>query len=227
MKAEVVGLIPVRAGSQRVKGKNFIEFSAGRSLLEIKIDHLKRAGCFDAIYVSSDSDQAKRRAEERGVEFLPREARMCGTQVYLSEVVDYIMNTIPGNPIVVWALVTSPLFSNFAPAVQKFLEVQDRHDSLLTVYPKKSFFLNKHGRGINYNPGYWHPYSQQLETYYEVTGACYIGRKSDMLKWSYWFGPKPFLFEVSTGEAVDVDTSEDFQFAKKLYEVTAHEPQQV
>ncbi len=84
---------------------------------------------------------------------------------------------------------------------------------------EKSFFLNKYGKGINYNPGYWHPYSQELETYYEVTGACYIGLKSDMLKWKYWFGPKPYLFEVSKTEAIDVDTKEDFEFARKLYKL--------
>ena len=84
---------------------------------------------------------------------------------------------------------------------------------------KKSFFLNEHGRGINYNPGWWHPYSQQLETYYEVTGACYIGVKSDMLKWNYWFGVKPFLFEVSSLESVDVDTQADYEFARKIYKV--------
>jgi len=129
------------------------------------------------------------------------------------------MNTIPGDPIVVWALTTSPLFSRFSEAVNAFHSNIGEKDSLVAVLPKRSFFLNKHGRGINYNPGYWHPYSQQLETYYEVTGACYIGRKSDMLKWSYWFGPNPYLFEVTDYESVDVDTESDFNFAKKLYKV--------
>jgi len=216
-KDEVVGLIPIREGSQRIKGKNFIDFAEGKSIFEIKIDHLKKADCFDHIYVSSDSEKAKKIALDKEVEFLSRASRMCQSDVYLSEVIEHIMTTIPGDPIVVWALATSPLFSNFDKAVKKFLEVSKDHDSLVAVLPKRSFFLNKHGRGINYNPGYWHPYSQQLETYYEVTGACYIGRKSNMLKWSYWFGPKPYLFEVNNYQSVDVDTPKDFKFAHKLY----------
>ena len=53
-----------------------------------------------------------------------------------------------------------------------------------------------------------------------MTGACYIGLKSNMLKWSYWFGPKPYLFEVSPLESIDVDTQQDFELAQKLYTLT-------
>lgn len=219
MKKETVALIPVREGSQRVKGKNFIEFSGGRSLLDIKIDQLKKAGCFDKIYISSDSKRVQEIAKKNKVEFLKRDSLMCQADVLLSDVITHIMTTIPGDPIVTWALVTSPLFSNFAPAVKRFHEMKNKHDSLVAVLPKKSFFLNAHGRGINYNPGWWHPYSQQLETYYEVTGACYIGAKNDMIKWNYWFGVKPFLFEVSSLESVDVDTQADYEFAQKIYKV--------
>ncbi len=219
MKKEIAALVPVREGSQRVKGKNFIEFAGGKSLLDIKIDQLKNAGCFDKIYISSDSPRVEAIAKKNKVEFLKRDTRMCQADVLLSDVITHVITTIPGDPIVTWALVTSPLFTNFAPAVKKFLHMQKEKDSLVAVLPKKSFFLNEHGRGINYNPGWWHPYSQQLETYYEVTGACYIGVKSDMLKWNYWFGVKPFLFEVSSLESVDVDTQADYEFARKIYKV--------
>jgi len=217
-KQKIVALVPVREGSQRVKGKNFITFADGRSLLEIKIDALKEAGCFDHIYVSSDSERAREIAEANGVEFLLRAERMCQADVIWSDVVEHVMSTIPGNPLVAWALTTSPMFRNHRGAVEKFLEVQGEHDSLVAVEKKKSFFLNGHGRGVNFNPGLWHPYSQQLEPWYEVTGACYIGRKSDMQSWKYWFGINPYLFEVSSAEAVDVDTEDDYRFAQLLYE---------
>ena len=214
---DIVALIPVREGSQRVKNKNFIDFAGRRSLLDIKIDDLKQAGCFDRIYISSDSDRAKQIAKENGIDFLERATEMCQSSVIWADVVEHIMSTIPGNPVVIWALATSPLFKRYTNAVEDFLANKE-NDSLVAVLPKKSFFINKFGRGINYNPGYWHPYSQELETYYEVTGACYIGRKSDMLKWKYWFGIKPHLFEVSETEAIDVDTLEQFKFAQKLHD---------
>ena len=215
---DIVALIPVREGSERIKDKNFVEFVEGQSLLEIKIEHLKQAGCFDRIFVSSDSDKVRQIALNNGINFLERTTEMCQSSVIWPDVVEHIISTIPGNPIVTWSLVTSPLFNRYANAVKDFLDHKE-NDSLVAVLPKKSFFINKFGRGINYNPGCWHPYSQELETYYEVTGACYIGLKSDMIKWRYWFGIKPYLFEVSETEAVDVDTEEQFKFAKKLYDL--------
>mgnify|MGYP001601090453 CR=1 FL=1 len=218
-KNEIVALIPVREGSQRIKNKNFIPFADGKSILEIKIEHLKKSNCFNHIYISSDSDKAKEIALSNGVEFLPRAPEMCRSDVPWAYVVEHIMNTIPGAPVVTWALATSPLFNDFSRPVDKFFENQPNYDSLVAVLPKKSFFLNKYGRGINYNLGYWHPYSQELETYYEVTGACYIGLKTDMLKWKYWFGARPYLYKVSISESVDVDTPEDFEFAQRIYKI--------
>jgi len=214
---DIVALIPIREGSERIRSKNFVEFAGGQSLLEIKINHLKGSGCFDHIYISSDSDKVRQIALNNGVDFLERSTEMCQSNVIWSDVVEHIMNTIPGDPIVTWALATSPLFKRYANAVEDFLGHKE-NDSLVAVSPKKSFFINQFGKGINYNPGSWHPYSQDLETYYEVTGACYIGLKSDMLKWRYWFGIKPYLFEVSETEAIDVDTLEQFKIAQKLHD---------
>lgn len=51
---KLTAIIPVRAGSQRVKNKNFKKF-ANTSLLEIKIKLLKKIKDIDEIIVSSDS----------------------------------------------------------------------------------------------------------------------------------------------------------------------------
>src|SRR3989339_227839 len=100
---EIVALIPVREGSERIKGKNFIPFADGRSLLELKIDQLKKSRCFKHIYVSSDSKRAEKIALDNGVEFLPRAAEMCQDNVYWADVVAHIMEKIPGNTTV-WLL---------------------------------------------------------------------------------------------------------------------------
>ena len=143
---DIVALIPIREGSERIKNKNFIDFAGRRSLLDIKIHHLKQAGCFDRIYISSDSDRAKQIAKENGIDFLERATEMCQSSVVWADVVEHIMNTIPGNPIVIWALATSPLFNRYTNAVEDFLAHKE-NDSLVAVLPKKSFFINKFGRG--------------------------------------------------------------------------------
>ena len=51
---KLTAIIPVREGSQRVKNKNIKPF-AGSTLLDIKIEILKRVVGLDEIVVTSDS----------------------------------------------------------------------------------------------------------------------------------------------------------------------------
>ena len=118
-KREVVALIPVREGSQRVKQKNFKPFSNEKSLLNLKIRQLQDADCFDKIYISSDSDLAKDIAHEEGASFLYRDPYMCGHEARLYEYNNYMLNTVPGDPIVAWTMTTAPLFDNYKPVVSK------------------------------------------------------------------------------------------------------------
>ncbi|MFA6143152.1 MAG: hypothetical protein WC738_07690, partial [Candidatus Omnitrophota bacterium] len=55
----IVAVVPVREGSSRIKDKNFVPFGGHPTLVHNKIDHLKASGCFDHIYISSDSQRAR------------------------------------------------------------------------------------------------------------------------------------------------------------------------
>ena len=217
MSKDFVALVPVREGSERVTNKNFRRFHKNKSLFDLKILQLKKSNIFNKIYVSSDSSKVEKLCKQYDINFVRRNSEMCKGHLYPWPVVmTHILDTIPGNPFIVWALTTAPLFSRFKDAVSIF-KSSKKFDSLVGVLPKKNFYLNKFGKGINFNPGQWHPYSQELETYYEITGSIYIAKKNNMLKWSYWFGTKPLLFEILNYEAVDVDTKKDFDLAKKIY----------
>ena len=66
MKQTIKAVIPVRAGSQRVKNKNIKPF-AGTSLLEIKIKQLKQIDLLDEIIVNTDSEEMLELARSLGV----------------------------------------------------------------------------------------------------------------------------------------------------------------
>ena len=53
------------------------------------------------------------------------------------------METIPDNPLVVWALATSPTFHNHRSAVEKFVDLQFEYDSLVAVEKKKTFLVKE------------------------------------------------------------------------------------
>lgn len=216
---QVVALIPVREGSNRVKEKNFREFIDDESLLSLKIKQLKEEDCFNNIYVSSDSKRAKEMALDLGAEFLERPEHLCQAEARWFDVTNNILESVPGNPLATWTMVTAPMFTRYKEGINLFnSKVEEGFNSLLTVEAHKEYYLNEKGRPVNCNFGFWHSYTQELETYYSITGSMYLAQKSDQLKWSYWIGTKPLLFEISRFESVDVDTIEDFEFAKILYE---------
>jgi CMP-N-acetylneuraminic acid synthetase len=218
MKRGVVALIPVREGSGRVKDKNFRPFADEGSLLHLKIKQLKKAGCFDHIYVSSDSERAKRIAAEMGVTFLPRDPEMCKQSAKLYQYNTHMLQTVPGDPLVAWTMVTAPLFEDYPSAVEKFLKLdKDRYDSLITVLPFREFLINEKGHPLNCMYGRWHLLTQELECNYTITGSLYLAGKSEQIEWQYWIGMKPYLHEVTKLDCVDVDYEEDFALAEALY----------
>ena len=72
MRDEIVAIIPIRKNSQRIKNKNFRKFFNNKSLLEIKIEQLKKVKLIDKIVVSSDSKKAEQISRKYGVFFHKR-----------------------------------------------------------------------------------------------------------------------------------------------------------
>lgn len=58
--------------------------------------------------------------------------------------------------------------------------------------------------------------TQDLEPIYMETGAFFIFRKEVFTKFGQRIGNKPYIYEIDQFEAVDVDTAEDFEFAKAV-----------
>ena len=79
MENSAVALIPARAGSQRVKGKN-VRSLAGHPLLAYSIAAAHESGVFERIVVSTDSDEIARIARSYGAEVpLLRPSEMAGS----------------------------------------------------------------------------------------------------------------------------------------------------
>ena len=100
-------LVAVRAGSQRVQNKNIRPF-AGSSLLEIKLEQLKRVGIFDGIVVNSDDDHMLQIAHNMGCETVKRDAEYASSSVSMSEVYKNMAENIDTDHIA-YINVTNPL----------------------------------------------------------------------------------------------------------------------
>lgn len=212
-KNPIVAVIPVREGSSRIQNKNFLPFGRFPTLIHNKIRQLEDSKCFDHIYISSDSQKARKIAEECGAEYLYRDPHMCTSKPRWDEVVDSILSTVPGDPHVAWAMVTSPIFARYDEAVERYFSHLDEYDSLVGVKPIREYLVDENGRPLFYSFGVWHPYSNELPSLYAINDTIFIARKSDQLYWKYWIGRKPYLFHCQAGESIDINFPEDLEMA--------------
>ena len=83
--AKVICVIPARAGSRRIPGKNMKLFH-GKPILQYSIEAAKESGLFDEIIVSTDDDDAGRLAKRLGVTFQRRLSYLARDEVGTQEV---------------------------------------------------------------------------------------------------------------------------------------------
>lgn len=216
-----VAVIPVKAHSERVKNKNFREFADGLSLLEYKIQQVIRQSCYSEIYISSDSDDAEKVAKIYGLSFIRRSKEYCNNVTPWSDVIYEVARSIPeeDNTILSWCHTTSPLFERYKAARDCFDSLDsDIYDGVVSVCPFSEFLITAKARPYNYSWGPWHPYSQDLDKLFTITGALFMTSKGVMLKNRYVISRRPYLFESSKYESIDVDTNYDFRVAQLLKE---------
>lgn len=218
---KTVAVIPVKETSERVKDKNFRDFTNDHSLLELKIIQLKEADCFDEIFISSNSETARKAAAKQQVTFIERDDSFCNNITSWSDTICEVVRSLPieESTAVAWCHVTSPLFTRYKEAVKDYYDsIQNNHDGLISVCRFSEFLVSAKARPVNYTWGVWHPYSQDLEELYTITGALFIAAKKEMLKNRYVISKRPFLFDTKKLESIDIDDNEDFRLAQLIYE---------
>lgn len=217
MNNKFTAIIPVRAGSRRLKSKNIAPFG-GTNLLLYKITQLKSVKSIDRIVVSSDSDMMLDFAKEVGAETHKRKPEYCDEKTKsFGEVVAHIAESVKGENIV-WATCTSPLV--FPKMYEEGIELYKKEvlkeksfDSLISVEPFKRYLWDENGP-MNYELGIKHVPSQELPTYYFVTDGILIAPRRKMIEWSYFHGVNPYKMELNKRACVDIDDFLDLAVAR-------------
>lgn len=212
----LVALIAVRAGSQRVKNKNIRQF-ADSNLLEIKIKQLKEVTQLDEIIVNSDCEEMLEIARKNGVSAVKRDKYYASSEVGMSEVYRHF-SEITESAHIMYANVTNPLVEAeaYEEAITEYFSNIESNDSLASCHPIKEF-LWKDGRAINYETEN-QPRSQDLPNIIALNFAISIISRDTMYKRKNIIGTKPFFFTLDEIASTDIDTELDFYLAERLYE---------
>lgn len=215
MKQTIKAVIPVRAGSQRVKNKNIKPF-AGSSLLEIKINQLKEIDLLDGIIVNTDSEEMLAVADSLGVTPFRRDPYYASSEVSANDLYRNVAETTKSD-IIMFTHVTNPLLKTetIINIIKTYQNLQEGFDSVSTVSLVKEF-LWQDGKAINYDVNN-KPRSQDLPDIYSLNHAINILSRKTMYERRDLMGYKPYFYPLDKYEAIDIDNEIDFEFAEFMY----------
>lgn len=216
----IYSVIPVKKNSDRVSNKNFRPIHNGKSLLDIKLQHLQKSKLIKKTFISSDFLQLKKLEKKNSkLKFVYRKKKYCNNIISWSDMIYNVVKSLPcsNNSILVWSHTTSPFFSRFDEAINKFKKSEKKgYDSLFASTRFNGFLLDSSLNPVNYQWGLWHKYSQYLSKYHTINGALFIARKQTMLDAKYVIGKFPINFDCNNKESIDIDNEEDFEYASYL-----------
>lgn len=217
----IQAIVPVRAGSRRLKDKNLSHF-AGTNLLSHKIRQLKRVPAVESIIVSSDSDEMLGIAHAEGAIPMHRPSEYADdvNGRSLSETIRHIASEASGDHLM-WAQVTSPLVDDilYQQAIELYREkLREGFDSLVTQTPVKEFLWD-HSGPTNYVAGPGHVPSQSLGNITKMTFGVLLAPRNKMIDWSYYHGPNPYRMMLGKRESVDIDDFLDLSAARAWLDI--------
>jgi CMP-N,N'-diacetyllegionaminic acid synthase len=133
-----VALVPARAGSQRVPGKNLAPL-AGHPLIAYAIAGAQESGVFDEVVVSTDSEEIAEVAERYGAR-VPG-LRPAGIATATSADIEWVLYVMDGRSEELFSILrpTSPFRTGgtIRRALDRLLELGDRADSIRAVEPAR------------------------------------------------------------------------------------------
>jgi rhamnosyltransferase len=213
----IVALLPMKAHSARVSGKNFRDF-CGKPLFRWILDTLLEVEEIDLIVINTDAKEILKQNglyETSRILIHDRPSEICGDFVSMNKIIADDISNVSAD-IYLMTHTTNPLLSKDtirkAINAYKIAVASGESDSLFTVDRIQTRFYKRDGTPINHDPNNLLR-TQDLEPWYEENSNLYIFNKDSFLKTNARIGDKPHLFVTPKYESVDIDEPEDWDFA--------------
>jgi CMP-N-acetylneuraminic acid synthetase len=216
---KIVALVPARCGSKRIESKN-LQLIGGTSIVERKVGQLRQAKLIHEVYVGSDGKAILDAGVRAGAIPVMRDPVACDEAVSPANVMiaDFVKRVEAD--VIVWAHCTNPFIygEQYDAAIERFLANENQgYDSLLSVTKIQSHMWNHHGFPCNYNPyGPRHTLARELEPVYFQDGGIFIQHAADFRRNSYFFGRRPFLYQLDAMTGFDINTPDELEMARLI-----------
>lgn len=217
MNKKVVALLPMKANSTRVKGKNFRDF-CGKPLFRWILDSLLAVKEIDQIVINTD---AREILAENGlvdtdrILIRDRKSELCGDEVSMNLVLADDVANITAD-VYLMTHTTNPLLSSetIKQAIKQYNHElsSGTADSLFTVNKIQTRFYTGKCEPINHDPNNLIP-TQELEPWFEENSNLYLFNKDSFISTNARIGARPSMMVSPALECSDIDTPDDWDRA--------------
>ena len=216
----LVALLPMKAHSERVPGKNFRPF-AGKPLFRWILDSLLSLPAIDLVVINTDAGDILARnglTDGPRVRIRDRKQELCGDMTSMNLILADDIDAVGANTYVM-THTTNPLLraDTIQRALTQYAEQRGKGtaDSLFTVNRYQTRFYRADGSPVNHDPKNL-VRTQDLEPWFEENSNLYIFSRESFHATNARIGLRPTLFVQPKDEALDIDTPEDWALAEHV-----------
>jgi len=217
---QTVALLPMKAHSARVSGKNFRSF-AGKPLFRWILDSLLSLPEIDAVIINTDAREILAEnglVSEGRVIVRDRRPEICGDFVSMNLVLADDIANVPAATYLM-THTTNPLLR--PGTIHRAIDAYGKGfaagtcDSLFTVNRFQTRFYREDGSPVNHDPNVLMR-TQDLEPWLEENSNLYIFNRESFAVTNARIGLKPLMFETPRIESADIDDQEGWDIAETL-----------
>lgn len=217
MKHKIVALLPMKANSERVKGKNFRPL-AGKPLFKWMLDALLAIPEIDLVVINTDARQIladNGLIDSDRVLIRDRKPEICGDFVSMNLILEDDIVAVPAD-LYLMTHTTNPLLSEetIRKAIEELKANPDK-DSLFTVNKFQTRFYRENLEPVNHDPMNL-VRTQDLEPWYEENSCLFLFSAKSFAVNKARIGANPIMFVTPKMESVDIDEPEDWRMAEAL-----------
>ena len=217
---KIIGMIPARIGSQRVKKKN-LRLLHKRPLIDYILEAASKVEIFDHIYLNSDDEIFAELCEPYGITYYKRPQKFATDTSTNDEFAEEFLSKIDCD-ILIQMLPTSPFV--VTKDINNFISymLEDNFETLVSVEHKQIACVYE-SEPINFEKLIPNPPSQMMKPI-KVYATALMGWKSErFLKNMRKYGSayhggvsKTGFFELKGLSTIDIDSEEDFNLAESI-----------
>lgn len=217
-KKKIVALLPMKANSERVKGKNFRPL-AGKPLFQWILDALLSVDDVSCVVINTDAKEIlieNGLVESDRVIIRQRKPELCGDFVSMNIILADDIEAVEADAYLM-THTTNPLISSetIKRALKEYENGLPTYDSLFSVNKIQTRFYRADMNPVNHNPDEL-VRTQDLEPWFEENSCLYMFSQESFSKTSARIGKAPQMFVTPPLESIDIDEPEDWAMAEAV-----------